>query len=93
MGISQTDGLTVVGYTPRTSSHSMEVSYKSVAKTLVRLNELEAISDVWLTSAVNDPDYTAFTPVTGKTFLPASVVNLSIKGKVSPIASDASAEK
>jgi Tfp pilus assembly protein PilN len=92
MGISQTDGLTVVGYTPRTSSHSMEVSYKSVAKTLVRLNELESISDVWLTSAVN-AEYTGFAPVTGKTFTPAPVVNLSIKGKVSPIATDASGEK
>jgi hypothetical protein len=83
MGINELDGLNLVGYTPYSSSHSMDVSYKSVAKTLVRLNELDDVSDVWLTNAAN-AEYSGFTPVTGKTFLPAPVVGFSIKGKVSP---------
>lgn len=83
MGISQVDGLTVGGYTPYSSSHSMDVSYKSVAKTLVRLNELRDVTDVWLTTATN-AEFTGFVPVTGQTALPASVVNFTIRGKVSP---------
>jgi Tfp pilus assembly protein PilN len=82
MGISQLDGLTLTGYTPYSPSHSMDVSYKSVAKTLVRLNELEAVSDVWLTNAAN-AEYTGFVPANGQAFLPAPVVGFSVKGKVS----------
>jgi Tfp pilus assembly protein PilN len=93
MGIAPVEGhdeLSVTGYTPYSSSHSMDVSYKSVAKTLVRLNELNDVSDVWLTSAVN-AEYTGFAPVTGVTALPAPVVTFTVKGQVSP--SDASGEK
>ena len=92
MGGSQTDGLTLVGYTPYSSSHSMDVSYKSVAKTLVRLNDLENVSDVWLTNAAN-AEYSGFAPVTGQTFVPAPVVGFSIKGKVTAPAPDADGEK
>lgn len=53
MSIDQASGLTFIGNTPRSSSQSMNVSYKSVAKTLVRLNELPDVNDVWLTSASN----------------------------------------
>jgi Tfp pilus assembly protein PilN len=53
MNIDQVNGLTFIGNTPRSSSQSMNVSYKSVAKTLVRLNELPDVNDVWLTSASN----------------------------------------
>jgi Tfp pilus assembly protein PilN len=92
MDIDQTDGLNIVGYTPYSSSHSMDVSYKSVAKTLVRLNELDDIYDVWLTSATY-AQYTGFVPVTGESFLPAPVVGLTVKGKVRPSAVDAAGEK
>jgi Tfp pilus assembly protein PilN len=92
MAGSQTDGLAIVGYTPYSSSHSMDVSYKSVAKTLVRINELENVSEVWLTNAAN-ADYSGFAPVTGQSFLPAPVVGFSIKGKVTPSAPDAVAGK
>ena len=83
MVISQLEGLSVAGFTPYSSSHSMDVSYKSVAKTLVRLNELKDVTDVWLTAAVN-ADFTGFAPVTGVSPLPAPVVNFTIKGKVTP---------
>jgi Tfp pilus assembly protein PilN len=89
MGISQLDGLTLTAYTPYSSSHSMDVSYKSVAKTLVRLNELEDVSDVWLTNATN-AEYNGFAPVTGQTFVAAPVVGFSVKGKVTPPAAGAS---
>jgi Tfp pilus assembly protein PilN len=92
MGINEADGLSVGGYTPYSSSHSMDVSYKSVAKTLVRLNELKDVSDVWLTSAINS-DYTGFAPVTGVTALPAPVVSFTVKGKVSPGGADSAGEK
>jgi Tfp pilus assembly protein PilN len=92
MGISQVDGLSVGGYTPYSASHSMDVSYKSVAKTLVRVNELNDVSDVWLTSATN-ADYTGFAPVPGVAPLPAPVVSFTVKGKVSPSDTGASGEK
>jgi hypothetical protein len=88
MGISQLDGLTLTAYTPYSSSHSMDVSYKSVAKTMVRLNELEDVSDVWLTNAAN-AEYSGFAPVSGQTFLAAPVVSFSVKGKVTPPAAGA----
>ncbi len=91
MAISQVDGLTLTSYTPYSSSHSMDVSYKSVAKTLVRVNELSDVTDVWLTNATN-ADFGGFAPVTGKTFLPAPVVNFTVKGKVTPTAADTSGE-
>jgi Tfp pilus assembly protein PilN len=92
MGISQVDGLSVGGYTPYSASHSMDVSYKSVAKTLVRLNELKDVSDVWLTTAVN-MDYTAFILATNQTALPAPVVSFTVRGKVSPTEASASGGK
>jgi len=90
--VHQTDGLVLAGYTPYSSSHSMDVSYKSVAKTLVRLNELEGVSDVWLTNAAIGK-FTGFAVVEGSTEESAPIVTLSVKGKVSPPAAGASGEK
>ncbi|NTU71089.1 MAG: hypothetical protein HGB10_04640 [Coriobacteriia bacterium] len=53
MSVDQANGLSMVANTPRSSSQSMNVAYKSVAKTLVRLNELSEVTDVWLTNAAN----------------------------------------
>ncbi|MEI7815132.1 MAG: hypothetical protein WCJ13_10120 [Coriobacteriia bacterium] len=92
MGITQADGLTLDGFTPYSPSHSMDVSYKSVAKTLVRLNELDDVSDVWLTKAANAP-FSGFVAVVGQTPLPAPVVSFSVKGKVTPSAVDVSGGK
>ncbi|NTW29088.1 MAG: hypothetical protein HGA39_06975 [Coriobacteriia bacterium] len=51
--IGQESGVLVVGSTPRSTSQSMDVAYKSIAKTLVRLGELKELSSVWLSSAAN----------------------------------------
>jgi len=51
--ISEKDGVLLTAETPRTSGESDDVAYKSVAKTLVRLNELPQLYDVWLTTAAN----------------------------------------
>jgi len=53
MSLGQDSGMSFTGNTPRSSSESANISYKSVAKTLVRINELPLISDVWLSSATN----------------------------------------
>lgn len=90
MLIGQVDGLSIDGFTPRSDSHSMDVAYKSVAKTLVRLNELEQVTDVWLTRAANG-EYNSFQVSTGQTAEPAPVVGFAIKGKVVP-RSDSSGE-
>jgi len=51
--INQDTGLTLSGNTPRSAGESDDVAYKSVAKMLVRLNELPQLYDVWLNSAAN----------------------------------------
>ena len=51
--INQDTGLTLSGNTPRSAGESNDVAYKSVAKMLVRLNELPQLYDVWLNSAAN----------------------------------------
>lgn len=51
--LDEQTGLSFAGNTPRSANESMNMAYKSVAKTLVRLNELTQVSDVWLTSATN----------------------------------------
>lgn len=53
LSISETEGLNMTANTPQTFGQSMDVGYKSAAKTLVRLNELPDLADVWLTSAAN----------------------------------------
>jgi len=51
--IDEGTGIVMTAQTPRNSGESNDVAYKSVAKTLVRLNELPELYDVWLTTAVN----------------------------------------
>jgi len=51
--MGETAGLVLNAFTPRSGSQSMSVAYKSVAKSLVRLNELPEVTDVWLTGATN----------------------------------------
>lgn len=53
MSLGQEEGLAITGNTPRSTSQSMSQSYKSVARTLVRLNELPDVADVWLSNAAN----------------------------------------
>jgi len=51
MAVGQETGLALDGYTPLTSSTSSNVGYKSVAKTLVRLDSLSDLQEVWLAAA------------------------------------------
>ncbi|MGV8082442.1 MAG: PilN domain-containing protein [Coriobacteriia bacterium] len=51
--VNEDAGVTILGNTPRSTSQTADVAYKSIAKTLVRLNEVDGLSDVWLTSAAN----------------------------------------
>lgn len=44
-------GLTIDGYTPNANPDSSAESYKSLAKSLVLLNSLPQLYDLWLTSA------------------------------------------
>ena len=80
--ISEEDGLALAGNTPRSASESVDVAYKSIAKLLVRLNELPLLFDVWLLSA-NNTEWTGWTVADGDTApLPAKVVGFQATGKV-----------
>lgn len=90
MSIGQEEGLLFTAFTPYSASQSMDVGYKSVAKTLVRLNELPTVQDVWLTSATN-ADFTGFVAGTGTTpSLPAPTVTFQLAAKVLAISKAAS---
>lgn len=86
--VHQEDGLVMVAVTPRTNGQSTEVAYKSVAKTLLRLGELQSLYDVWLMTATNAV-WNGFAPVGGSqdtTSVP--VVKFQTSGKVKkPVAS------
>jgi Tfp pilus assembly protein PilN len=41
----------IIGYTPDASPDAFDESYKSLARTMVRLNELEVLRNVWLEEA------------------------------------------
>ena len=51
--LDQAAGMSFIANTPRSSSHSLNIAYKSVAKTLVRVNEMPELTDVWLSNASN----------------------------------------
>jgi len=53
MSLDEIAGMSFVGNTPRSSGRSLNMAYKSVAKTLVRVNELPELTDVWLSNAAN----------------------------------------
>lgn len=53
ISLSEKDGISMAGHTPRSASESMDIAFKSVAKLLVRLNELKSVYDVWLDTATN----------------------------------------
>ncbi|MDR3685417.1 MAG: hypothetical protein P4L93_00425 [Coriobacteriia bacterium] len=81
--INQTTGIVMTAQTPRNSGESDDVAYKSVAKTLVRLNELPELYDVWLTTAVND-QWGAWAPTTTNdgSNIPVNVVTFGATTKV-----------
>lgn len=81
--VSQDTGLDMDAYTPLSSSKSSNVGYKSVAKTLVRLDSLADLEEVWL-AAASSSEFGAWqvepgseTPTTT-----ADVVRFQVNGKV-----------
>jgi len=71
----EAEGLTITGYAVDTPDDSPDVGHKSIAKTLVRLADLDQLSDVWLTSSQKvlfaEQDAIQFT-VTAKVDLPSA---------------------
>ncbi|MDY0088062.1 MAG: hypothetical protein RBS78_05900 [Coriobacteriia bacterium] len=51
LAINQEDGLALDGFTPLSSSQAADVNYKSIARTLVRLDSLADLDAVWLGAA------------------------------------------
>lgn len=47
----ESEGLVLTGYAVDTPDDNPDLGHKSIAKTLVRLADLEQLSDVWLTSS------------------------------------------
>jgi Tfp pilus assembly protein PilN len=89
--ISETTGVTLNAHTPRSASEASDVSYKSIATTLVRLNQLPDIYDVWLTSSANNV-FTKFDPPVVSSGTPGSdpkVVDFTVTAKISPPANSA----
>lgn len=80
--LSEETGVVLDGFTPRSSSESFDIAYKSIAKMLVRLNELPALTDVWLLNATNSSWSTWVTNEDDPTPLPVDVVGFQATGKV-----------
>ena len=80
--ISEKDGLSLAGNTPRSTSESVDVAYKSIAKMLVRLNELPTLVDVWLVSASNSQWTGWAVPKDAEVPLAAPVVDFQATGKI-----------
>lgn len=51
MAADQTDGLQIAGFAIDSPTDSPDLGHKAIAKTLVRLAELEQLKDVWLTNS------------------------------------------
>lgn len=80
--INENTGIVMTAETPRNSGESNDVAYKSVAKTLVRLNELQEIYDVWLTTASNG-QWQQWAPSNSNTSpIPVNVVTFGATTKV-----------
>jgi Tfp pilus assembly protein PilN len=79
MDANQDTGFHASGITPNSTSHSMDVGFKSVAATLVRLTELhDDLYDVWLTSAAE----ATFTPTAVTNGRASAVVDFEVTAKV-----------
>jgi len=59
LSVGESAGLVVSGFTPLSTSQSVDVGYKSVAKIMVRLSALPELSEVWIDAATTT-EYTAW---------------------------------
>jgi Tfp pilus assembly protein PilN len=59
MVLDEEKGLELQGFTPDSEGTKISEGYKSVAAGLVRINSLDALNDVWLTTAASE-DYSEF---------------------------------
>lgn len=78
--INEATGITMQGFTPNTDKQDMSEGYKSVAAMLVRINGLEDVYDVWLTTA-SSQNFTAFQGAVS-TDASASVVGFDATAKI-----------
>jgi Tfp pilus assembly protein PilN len=90
--LSEETGILLQGQTPHSASESVDIGFKSVAKLLVRLNELKNVYDVWLSSATTS-DWTGWATAPGDAKpKPASVVGFQATAKIQiPTAAPAAA--
>lgn len=81
--LNQDTGLDMDAYTPLSASKSANVGYKSVAKTLVRLDSLVDLDEVWLTAA-SATEYGAWQVAAGSETptTTADVVRFQVNGKI-----------
>lgn len=75
LNAGEAEGITMTGYAVDAPHDSPDIGHKSIAKALVRLADLEQLSDVWLTSSQKalfaDQDAIQFT-MTAKVDLPSA---------------------
>jgi Tfp pilus assembly protein PilN len=83
LSVGESAGLAVAGYTPLTTSQSVDVGYKSVAKIMVRLASLPELSDVWIDAATTT-DFSGWQVEAGKTAPTTTkpVVKFALSGEV-----------
>jgi Tfp pilus assembly protein PilN len=89
--INESTGIVMTAETPRNSGESNDVAYKSVAKTLVRLNELPELYDVWLTTASNGQWQQWAPSANSESPIPVNVVTFGATTKVVKPAATAAA--
>lgn len=76
--INEASGITLTGNTPYVGKQTMDEGYKSVAATLVRINGITAVYDVWLLNA-SEVVYSNFE---GSTDASAPVVTFDSNAKI-----------
>lgn len=76
--INEAAGINFSGSTPYDGKQTMDEGYKSVAATLVRINGIESVYDVWLQSA-SEGSFTAFE---GSAEASTPVVTFSTNAKI-----------
>ncbi len=88
LNASETEGLLLDGCAPRGGGASMASSFKSTAAALVRLNALDSLYDVWLTSA-EIGDFTTFQGLEGDSEADVEVINFTATAKIAVPSSSA----